>query len=223
MAVSSRIKETKHHPLELVIQRAHLRIKKDNFNSLLNALHEIAGKTNQDDEYSVKKNSDLYNAITRLFKLAKEKYPNPERTNEIRMKQATFLEHTGHYESALSVFDSLAKKASSPLRWAAMNSRTWLLRRMGRFQQALDSANELIALHAVLPEDQRPSRARLAAAHKLADGTKDLIRQNVEAKPSAALLPFFGSSVRHERKLSAGRDVADEGRAVVNEASIKLH
>lgn len=208
------------HPLQFYVDRAnaHLRNKKeDKFNALINTLHEIAGKANETAAYSIKKNTPIYSAINQLFKDSKEKYTNQERLDEIRMKQATFLEHTGDIAKALRITQSLAQKASAPLRWAAANSRTWLLRTMGFIMPALDSSNEVIEAYAALPKhnNAKLSRTRLAAARKLAQGTREILNRHIEEAKKIQLSssPFtqYGkvqevthtesSTVTHKRKL----------------------
>jgi hypothetical protein len=79
-----------------------------------------------------------------------------------------------------------------------MNCRTWLLREMGKYQEAHASAHELIKSFFAMKEGQKPSRTNLAAARKLDESIKPLLTIS-----DAAPMTMFGHSVKHARRLPA--------------------
>lgn len=215
--------ELAHHPSKFYIDRAysHLNNKKaDKFNALLNTLHVVAGETNKSDAWAIKKNSVVHHAIIALFKAAKATFPKKETYNEIQMKQACFMEHMGETGRALRKYDVLAKHASAPLCWAAMNSRTWLLSSKGRHEDALTSVNEFFDLASKVSADQKPSASRLKAATKLKIGAERLIAGQQEAAKDSILV---GVEREQARVSVATAHATHFGRPVASKAAPVVH
>lgn len=187
--------------------------------SLLATLQSIAQTIHANDAIALKR-SPLHADIVKLFVDAKKRYVNDrEQLDGIRLRQAFFIERMGHYHEAHKIYVSLINHAHVPLRYEAMNMRTWLLRHEQRFEEALQCAEKLIRSYEELPAEEKPSRRRCNDTKKLRDSIRQSMKSNepeIELNeafsPSTNYVSLGKSSFTHfgERARNADRDEVTE-------------